>query len=68
MGWTIAVQKALSCVYRTGQMFGVGLVDVLRGNLTAHVKMATRYLKYFAIGWITRKPGGQYVNWSHWDY
>ena len=30
---TVAVQKALSCVYRTGQRFGVTyLIDVLRGN------------------------------------
>ncbi len=36
---TEEVQKALSCVYRTGQSFGVGhLVDVLRGNLTQRVK------------------------------
>jgi ATP-dependent DNA helicase RecQ len=29
---TVAVQKALSCIYRTGQRFGVGhLIDVLRG-------------------------------------
>ncbi|SFK12395.1 ATP-dependent DNA helicase RecQ [Nitrosomonas aestuarii] len=36
---TIAVQKALSCVYRTGQQFGAGhLIDVLRGNDTARVK------------------------------
>ncbi|MEQ1720318.1 MAG: DNA helicase RecQ [Nitrosomonas sp.] len=49
---TIAVQKALSCVYRTGQMFGVGhLVDVLRGNLTAHVKEWQHdTLSTFAIG------------------
>lgn len=36
---TIAVQKALSCVYRTGQNFGAGhLIDVLRGNLTERVQ------------------------------
>ncbi|SET17441.1 ATP-dependent DNA helicase RecQ [Nitrosomonas marina] len=35
---TIAVQKALSCVYRTGQQFGAGyLIDVLRGNQTMQV-------------------------------
>ncbi|OQW39246.1 MAG: ATP-dependent DNA helicase RecQ [Proteobacteria bacterium SG_bin4] len=35
---TIDVQKALSCVYRTGQNFGVKhLIDVLRGNLTNRV-------------------------------
>jgi len=32
---TAAAQKALSCVYRTGQRFGAGhLIDVLRGNAT----------------------------------
>lgn len=36
---TVEVQKALSCVYRTGQQFGAGyLIDVLRGNCTARVK------------------------------
>jgi ATP-dependent DNA helicase RecQ len=36
---TVEVQKALSCVYRTGQNFGSGhLIDVLRGNLTERVK------------------------------
>lgn len=36
---TVDVQKALSCVYRTGQTFGAGhLIDVLRGNLTERVK------------------------------
>lgn len=36
---TVAVQKALSCAYRTGQQFGAGhLIDVLRGNLTDRVK------------------------------
>ncbi|PPK50526.1 DNA helicase RecQ [Marinobacter persicus] len=30
---TVAVQKALSCVYRTGQRFGVNyIIDVLRGS------------------------------------
>ena len=29
---TVAAQKALSCVYRTGQRFGAAhLIDVLRG-------------------------------------
>ncbi len=36
---SIEVQKALSCVYRTGQNFGAGhLIDVLRGNLTERVE------------------------------
>jgi ATP-dependent DNA helicase RecQ len=36
---TVEVQKALSCVYRTGQNFGAGhLIDVLRGNLTERVR------------------------------
>lgn len=49
---SIEVQKALSCVYRTGQMFGVGhLIDVLRGNLTARVKEWQHdRLSTFAIG------------------
>ncbi len=35
---TVEVQKAMSCVYRTGQIFGAGhLIDVLRGNLTDRV-------------------------------
>ncbi|TXI18490.1 MAG: DNA helicase RecQ [Nitrosomonas sp.] len=36
---TIEVQKALSCVYRTGQNFGAGhLIDVLRGNRTERIQ------------------------------
>lgn len=36
---TIAAQMALSCVYRTGQRFGVGhIIDVLLGKLTDQVK------------------------------
>ena len=36
---TEAAQKALSCVYRTGQRFGAGhLIDILRGNLTERVQ------------------------------
>ena len=35
---TAAAQKALSCVYRTGQRYGAGhLIDILRGNLTERV-------------------------------
>ena len=36
---TVAAQKALSCVYRTGQRFGVHhLIDVLLGNPTERIK------------------------------
>jgi ATP-dependent DNA helicase RecQ len=36
---TTAVQKALSCIYRTEQRFGVNyLIDVLTGNLTDRVR------------------------------
>ncbi len=36
---TIYAQKALSCVYRTGQSFGMHyVVDVLRGSETARIK------------------------------
>ena len=36
---TVEVQKALSCVYRSGQTFGAGhLIDILRGNQTERVK------------------------------
>ncbi len=36
---TIAAQKAISCVYRTEQRFGVGyLVDVLLGNIDQRIK------------------------------
>jgi ATP-dependent DNA helicase RecQ len=35
---TLVAQQALSCIYRTGQRFGVGyLIDVLRGKLTERV-------------------------------
>ena len=49
---TLAAQQALSCIYRTGQRFGVGyLIEVLRGKATeriinaAHDKQST-----FGIG------------------
>jgi ATP-dependent DNA helicase RecQ len=36
---TVAAQKALSCVYRSGQRFGAGhVIDVLRGAETAKVR------------------------------
>ncbi len=47
-----AARKALSCIYRTGQRFGVGhLVDVLRGNATARVaELGHERLSTFGIG------------------
>jgi ATP-dependent DNA helicase RecQ len=36
---TIVAQQALSCIYRTGQRFGVGyLIDVLRGKVNDRIK------------------------------
>ena len=36
---TLAAQKALSCVYRTGQRFGAGhLIDILRGADTERIR------------------------------
>jgi len=49
---TVAAQKALSCVIRTGQRYGVGhLVNVLRGDATERVR-ALRHdaLPTFGIG------------------
>ena len=45
-------QKILSCVYRTGQYFGMGhVIDVLRGAQTARVKsLGHDKLSTFAIG------------------
>ena len=49
---TAAVQKALSCVYRTGQRFGVNhLIDVLRGKETEKVQQyGHSRLSTFGIG------------------
>ncbi|MBL6991086.1 MAG: DNA helicase RecQ [Bacteriovoracaceae bacterium] len=49
---TVAAQKALSCVYKTGQKFGVAhLVDVLVGNDTTKVfNFAHQNLSVFGIG------------------
>jgi ATP-dependent DNA helicase RecQ len=49
---TEAAQKALSCVYRTGQRFGVGhLIDVLLGKATPQVeKFRHQSLSTFGIG------------------
>ena len=45
-------QMALSCVYRTGQRFGVGhLVDVLRGKSNPRIEsLGHRHLSTFGIG------------------
>ena len=49
---TVAAQKALSCVFRTGQRFGAGhLIDVLLGNETDRVlQWGHRELSTFGIG------------------
>jgi ATP-dependent DNA helicase RecQ len=49
---TVAAQKALSCVYRTGQRFGaVHLIDVLLGKETERVlQWGHRELSTFGIG------------------
>ncbi|ASG19605.1 DNA helicase RecQ [Nitrospirillum viridazoti] len=49
---TVAAQKALSAVYRTGQKFGVGhLIDVLRGGATEKVvRFGHDQLKTFGCG------------------
>ncbi|MEM9620636.1 MAG: DNA helicase RecQ [Pseudomonadota bacterium] len=49
---TEPAQKALSCVYRTGQRFGAGhVIDVLRGQLNDKVeKFAHQALSTFGIG------------------
>jgi len=49
---TAAAQKALSCVYRTGQRYGAGhLIDILRGNLTERVQFARHdELKTWKVG------------------
>jgi ATP-dependent DNA helicase RecQ len=49
---TIAAQKAISAVYRTGQRFGVGhLVDVLLGNATDRItELGHDRLPTFGVG------------------
>src|SRR6202035_756501 len=49
---TVAAQKALSAVYRTGQRFGAHhLVDVLTGNATERVRrFGHDRLKTFGVG------------------
>ncbi len=49
---TIPAQKALSCVYRSGQRFGVGhLIDILRGSETDRIKqLGHDQLSTYGIG------------------
>ena len=49
---TEAAQKALSCVYRTGQRFGAGyIIDVLRGKHDERIRRLGHHtLSTFAIG------------------
>jgi ATP-dependent DNA helicase RecQ len=49
---TVAAQMALSCVYRTGQRFGVGhLIDVLLGKQTERIsKFNHQQLSTYGIG------------------
>lgn len=49
---TVAVQKALSCVYRTGQRFGVVyLIDVLRGSENARIQQSGHHqVSTYGIG------------------
>jgi ATP-dependent DNA helicase RecQ len=49
---TVVAQKALSCVYRTGQRFGAGhLIDVLIGNSTDRVAQYRHdQLSVFGVG------------------
>ncbi len=60
---TIAAQKALSAVYRTGQRFGVSyLVDVLMGKADARIKQFQHdQLGVFGIGKETSKPEWQSI-------
>ncbi len=57
---TQAAQQALSCVYRSGQRFGVNhLVDILLGNLTDKVQQFYhQHLSTFGIG--------KALNKQHW--
>jgi ATP-dependent DNA helicase RecQ len=49
---TVAAQKALSCVYRTGQRFGaVHLINVLTGNSTERIEQLGHHrIKTFGVG------------------
>jgi len=58
---TEAARKLLSCIYRTGQRFGVGhVVDVLMGKITSKVEQHQhQHLSTFAIG-----KSGSCQSWS----
>src|SRR6185436_19460755 len=49
---TIAAQKAVSCIYRTGQRFGAGhLIDLLMGNETEKAaQFGHTRLSVFGVG------------------
>ncbi len=49
---TVPAQKALSCVYRSGQRFGVGhLIDILRGSDSEHMRqLGHDQLSTYGIG------------------
>lgn len=49
---TIAAQKILSCIYRTGQRFGAKhIIDVLMGRMTSRIKQLNHHnLSTFGIG------------------
>ncbi|MBN8728085.1 MAG: DNA helicase RecQ [Xanthomonadales bacterium] len=49
---SVIAQKALSCVYRTGQRFGAGhLIDVLRGEATERVaRLGHEGISTFGVG------------------
>lgn len=55
---TLAAQQALSCIYRTGQRFGVGhLLDVLQGKATERViSLQHQQLSTFGIGSALDEP------------
>jgi ATP-dependent DNA helicase RecQ len=60
---TVAAQKAISAVYRTGQRFGVGhLVDLLLGNATDRIReLGHDRLPTFGVGDELDKAGWQSV-------
>lgn len=60
---TEVAQKALSCVYRTGQRFGVNyLIDVLLGNMNEQIaQFGHQHVSTFGIGKKLRKTQWQSV-------